>query len=217
MLRDSRLFILTALIVSALTCANAQTDYAGLWAVDRVLFGQEFVTPVAKWFQINEDGTVTGGNGGLININGTWSEVKESHALFIDQYGVEDPMGPFKVEIAGDTASWSRLEEGTLVTVVLYRAESLPDAPWDMCVGSWNLADDEAEESLFMSWDRTFRSSTKSGNQSGVWHIAAHNPRLTLYTRDGQTSIWTIEFPDKMTMTWSSDFGDSRTYKRSLD
>lgn len=197
--------------------ALGQLNHYGIWTVQSVNIDQESMTPVAKWFDISEDGSVIGGNGGMVNIRGTWAyDESIAQVLFSDGFGTPDPMGPFTVRMNEDTLWWIREEEGMLVTVVLQKAQAIPEGPWDYCTGSWINSEDESEV-LSLSWDRSFRNRTKGGNQEGIWHIGAHSPRLSLFTRDGQNSTWQIDFPDKMTMTLTSDFGNVKTYKRQLD
>ena len=50
--------------------ANAQIE--GLWKYDKVLVGEEVMTPVSKWSVFNADGTYISGNGWTQNESSFW-------------------------------------------------------------------------------------------------------------------------------------------------
>ena len=99
----------------------------GLWLVERVQVGEEQMTPVAKWFDIRDDGTCNSGNGWLQNMTGTWSFDKDtSEFSATNKFGIKDEAGPFAVEFMGESMLWSRTEEGMDVRVHLTRITTAP-------------------------------------------------------------------------------------------
>ncbi len=210
-----RLAKLTFLFICAFTIGDASAQ-AGLWEVTKVTVGEETMTPVAKWFDISEDGTVLGGNGGLINIRGTYTyDPETSEAFFSDQYGVPDEFGAFRLSFDDEKLIWRRTENGMDVIVSLKRVKTIPDGPWDKCVGDWSENDTDTRVSMW--WDRRYTYSSDNSNYRGTWFINPHQPRLTLYRQDGQRDEWTISFPTDSTMSWSSEFGDERIFTRQAE
>lgn len=65
--------MLLIVLVVAVLPLSLKAQATGLWEVTKVIVGQEEMTPVAKWTQINKDGTFETGNGWLQNGNGTWT------------------------------------------------------------------------------------------------------------------------------------------------
>ncbi len=147
----NRILIIAALLIVSVAYGITQPREAfGLWEVRSVMVGDRDVTPVAKWFDLNEDGTVHGGNGGMINISGTWSLVG-GKVLFTDDFGLSDPMGGFAYEVAGDEMIWSRVEGDMNVRIKMERVQVYPKGPWDHAEGAWvNMAN--PSHTLFMGW-----------------------------------------------------------------
>lgn len=213
----TRLTILLLTIICATTVSHV-AGQAGLWEVTSVTVGKDTVTPVAKWFNLSEDGTVLSGNGGMINISGTFTYNPEtSESLFTDDQGVPDEFGPFKIAFDETTMTWLRNENGMPVKVNLVKVSKIPDGPWDTCIGPWAEDDGSSDELLTMHWDRTFRWNTKQGQRRGIWHIAAHQPTLTLFHQDGTSNRWTIEFPDADSMIWRDEFGAEKVFSRQAN
>ena len=207
-----KLFLLAVLFAFQNVSAVAQQDAIGLWTVESVNVGDANLTPVAKWFDIRDNGRVSGGNGYIININGTW-RYTDGKIVFTDEYGFTDPMGGFEVTTTGDNMIWKRNENGNPVTVILVRSGSYPKGPWDMAQGAWRLSDD-TEGNLFMGWDKQFRLTTSSDRRRGIWHINAHRPELKLIRDDGTIEDWIIGFPTDTTMRWSADLRDTLNFVR---
>ena len=202
---------------------GAQID--GLWKIDRVLVGEETMTPVAKWSRLELTdtagqllrGSVMNGNGGIINFRGRW-QYDRKNELFssFNEVGDEDAYGPFSVDRPnGESMIWRRFEEGHQIEVHLSRADQLPKAPWDQIVGLWSIAEIsngtpfEEGERWFIRWDRVFVRRSMADNrviQNGVWHMNAHRPELTLWHNDQKASstIWKISFTGPDAMHWQS-------------
>ena len=207
MFRSTTLFVLSILTFQ-LTAQN------GLWEAINVTVGDQTMTPVAKWFDIRENGDVLSGNGGLINIRGTYTyDPATSRALFTDENGTPDEYGAFTIEFDEKQMTWRRTEDGNQVVVSLKRIDKLPKAPWDKIVGMWS-DEEESGDQLFMGWDRTYRLNSMDNPHRGTWQIPAHQSELTLYRQDGQRNDWSLTFPSDSTMEWKSEFGDEKLFIR---
>lgn len=212
--------LIVVMLLNAFTGLSAQVT--GLWTVKKVTVGEEHMTPVAKWFRLEANGALTGGNGGLRNLTGAW-RLKEpaSELLMLDESGQTDPYGPFKLTMdAADRMQWQRREEGQAVTVSLVRVTEIPAAPWDRIVGNWTLAasDDQKEDSFFFRWDRRYIRRDEAGEVTdwGVWHIHAHRPELRLLSDQGdeRDETWTISFPGTTELSLSDAQQPARLYKK---
>ncbi len=175
--------------------AKAQS-ITGLWEVKQVTVDKDTLTPVAKWMQIDGEGSYTSGNGWLQNGEGSWTFDRRSSALSMKETrGLLDPFGPFKVTFAGDSEMrWERVEEGARVLVHLQRVEKLPRSIADEVQGLWDLKEVTLGDSslldsldpgnrhyLFIRWDRVYVERTASGKRAtGYWHMHGHRPELTL-------------------------------------
>jgi hypothetical protein len=190
------------------------TAQVGLWEATKVTVGDQLMTPVAKWFDIRENGEVISGNGGLINIQGTFTyDPETSQALFTDENSIPDEYGAFTIEFDDKQMTWRRIEDGQEVTVHLKRIYKLPKAPWDKIVGLWSDESDTGDQ-LFMGWDRSYRLDSESSPHRGTWQIPAHQSQLMLYRQDGQTNQWALDFPTDSTMVWTSEFGEEKVFVR---
>ena len=170
---------------------------SGLWAVAKVSVGDEELTPTAKWFQLNADGSQFSGNGWVQNFKGTWKfDAAANTFLSVNDDGSPDEYGAFKVVMNADEMTWTRNEEGMTVKVSLYRVDEKPLAPWDKIVGNWtaiglkNLntetgkgsVTDLEEYSYYFGWDRRYRKYDSAGKRTemGIWHIEPHSDWLWL-------------------------------------
>lgn len=175
---------------------NSQIDsLTGLWKINKVMVGDEEMSPVAKWTRIHENGTFESGNGWLKISEGTWSFDREDHIFKpVDPLDVKDEFGGFVVSFEKDQMRWKREEEGMDVEVTLVSVKNIPMAPADYLEGLWDLAeitddgvsvlkdfDPEDKHRLFIRWDRIYVNINPDGERSsGYWHIHAHKPELTL-------------------------------------
>ncbi len=191
-----------------------QAQFAGLWTVQEVKVGTEMLTPVAKWFQFEEDESLSSGNGGVRNMIGSYKLDEEKGMVqFRNESGQADPMGPFAYKVDGEGMQMEREEEGQAVVVLLKRASNIPLAPWDEMVGFWTFNEGETPghmQSIFIKWDRRYVARTSEGRKSGVWHIDGHQPILRLISDggDAEDSRWTFEFLSKTKLQWKRKVGD---------
>lgn len=196
----------------------------GFWSIAKVSVGDRSMTPVARWNKINEDGTFSSGNGWLQSMKGTWSW-NEELAQFkpTDKLGLDDPFGPFTVEMTDEGMTWTRMEEGMEVVVHMVPITELPMAPADYLEGKWVQTSPAIEgrpARLFFRWDRIVLLYAESGEKSsGYWHINGHRSNITIlpHHSDQQALSWRIEVGEnELVMVGISD--DNRdeklTYKR---
>jgi len=185
---------------------QAQTP-TGTWLrVAKVtVAGQGDMTPVGRWFRLDADGHVSGGNGGIVHSPGTYSMTGDS-LLFYNEYGSPDPYGAFRQKAPADTIIWERTEEGMAVTVSLLPTDNRPQGPWDHIQGTWERTDLPGAE-IYLRWDREYRlhGDWLGGGPRGVWHIRAHYPELRLISEGVAPVVhdFTIAFPEPGQMTWT--------------
>ena len=85
------------ILISFSTYAQEET-VIGFWEVEVVEVGEENMTPVAKWFKINTDGTYQAGNGWLQNGQGNWNYDAENKIYSsTDSLDIADEFGGFSV------------------------------------------------------------------------------------------------------------------------
>jgi hypothetical protein len=198
------------IILSIVSVSVKAQSVIGLWEIKEVTMGDQAMTPVAKWTQIEADGTYSSGNGWLQNSEGNWTFDKETNQFLPNETnGLKDPFGAFTVSFKGtDKMEWTREEEGMRVKVALARTDQKPKAPADKLVGLWDLIEArKGEEStikrldpndqhfIFFRWDRIYRERTPAGERtSGYWHINGHRPEITLLShQDGKVpESWRI-------------------------
>lgn len=206
-------FLLASLFFyTSIPAQNA--DIVGYWQVITVHVGEENMTPVAKWFHLDPSGALQGGNGGNINLFGSWETENTDQLLFSDNNQQADPAGAFTIEQTGSQMTWTRTEEGQQVTINLQRFEPTdwPQAPWDKITGAWRLNSEESTDSelpfqsVFFRWDHLaiFNRRTELPVWRAMWRINAHRPELELAPYDANQSLsnWQIQFEDKQ-MMWS--------------
>jgi hypothetical protein len=223
------LFVLALTLFSFATYAQTER-IIGLWGVEKVAVGEQSMTPVAKWFRINPDGTQQAGNGWLQNGNGHWNyDSKKNLFTATDPLNVADEFGGFTVSFDGTKMLWQREEEGMPVTITLIPIEKLPMSPADYLKGIWDLVeitekgtsilndfDQEDKHKLFIRWDRVFINFSPEGEKlTGYWHIHGHKSEITLlpHQEDGTVESWRIEVNEKeLLMTGISE--SNRTIQR---
>jgi len=188
-----------------------------------VSVGNESMTPVAKWFKMNQDGTYQTGNGWLQNGKGHWNyDPKTKKFGSIDDLDGADEFGDFDVSFASGKMVFEREEEGMRVKVMLVPIENLPMSPADYLKGYWDLEeitdngqsiksefDGEDKHRLHIRWDRIIVNYTPEGTrQTGYWHINGHRPEITLlpHQENQNPESWKIEVNEKeLVMTGISD------------
>ena len=166
----------------------------GLWNANQVMVGDRDLTPVAKWFRINDDHSIQSGNGWTQNAAGTWTYDKATRAFVpTDTLGIADEFGAFSVSFRDQTMYWERMEDGMKVVVTLERTTQLPRSTADDVAGLWDLQraeregvamtsafDPDGRHYLFIRWDRIYVERTPQGERAtGYWHIDGHKPEVT--------------------------------------
>jgi hypothetical protein len=194
-------------------------DLIGLWKVDQVTVGNENVTPTAKWFLFEADGTMTSGNGRVQNSLGSWAYYEAQLIILQNTPQQTDEFGAFQVAFEGENMIWQRMEEGTKVVVTLSSTNEKPLAPWDEIVGRWKIKEQEINstnndippssnfeswDSISLMWDRVYRKFGEDNQQieSGIWHIGGHSNEVWLINNDGNTKDkWQLTFENNE-MIW---------------
>ena len=203
----------------------AQNGPLGLWAVNEVMVGGRNVTPTAKWFLFQKDGSLTSGNGNIESFSGFYQYDATKKELIQDNGNEPDPYGAFKTKLTKSHMTWERLEDGMKVIVQLTKVDKKPKAPWDLIQGGWVISKSEGvdpesakvksiydidKERYFFMWDRAYRKFNSTGEQieTGVWHIGGHSNEIwTITNSDNTKTIWELTF-DGETMIWSQQRGN---------
>jgi len=192
-------------------------SFTGLWEVKSVFVGEKTMTPVAKWFQINDDGSLTGGNGWLQNVESVWEFNDSSNELLFITGGLPDEFGSFVIDLDQSKMKWSRFEDGQQVDVHLALVEYKPLAPWDEIVGLWKWIGMENQsiktneiaiatikpDWTRIRWDRRYDTFDASGKrtETGIWHFDAHKPILTIFDNKSEKFEWEVELLGEQ-MVW---------------
>lgn len=208
----------------------------GFWLVTKVTVGGKELTPVARWFKINE-GKQVSGNGWTQHSFGTYKyDKKTSEMTFLTANEPADEFGAFKVERKGPLMTWTRTEEGEVVVVDLKPITEIPNSPADNAKGLWVLEsaldrdanitkqlDPDHKYFLFIRWDRKYvRQINAHERISGYWFFDAHRPEITFISenREQEDEKWMVTIEgQKMTMKGSSENVQSMvmTYLRATD
>lgn len=196
---------------------SVMAQITGMWEVKNVTVESENLTPVAKWFQFNDDRSMQSGNGLTQNSAGTYILTPDNSVLiFTDQYGKTDKFGAFQVSLNGNKMNWNRVEEGQAVELQLERIDKKPAGPWDHVIGNWKLIESSVNheignQQILMRWDREYRANGEifGDNNSGIWHIHAKKPilRLVSFNQELPHQEFTVSFFENYRMIWSSDDG----------
>lgn len=215
----------------------SEPQILGLWKVLKVMVGNKEPTPTAKWFLYENAGKITGGNGNIENLNGTYNYDRENKKLLQSNKNEVDPYGAFTVGFSeeGKYMTWQRMEDGMEVNVLLESIARKPKAPWDLIVGGWSmykveLLDPETQQvskvsnlekdRYFFMWDRAYRKFNAAGEQveTGVWHIGGHSNEIwTISNTDNTKTIWQFEFSEnENNMTWTKE-DENRVLKVYLE
>lgn len=228
MMKNMKRALLLMLLYTPLIYGQ-ETDSAliGLWEVKSVQVGTEEMTPLAKWFEFEIDGTQSGGNGWVQNSIGTWKFEKGALSVLTTN-GVDDPFGPFEVTFVDDLMKWRRMEEGMDVVVVLDRIERVPVSYADKMIGLWVIDGLEIEEGelnvpcqkgdkFFLRMDKRYSLHLKGGRKGGVWHTHGHRPFVRLLSDEGDAydSSWNVSFEnDQMIWVNGSELAAKIFFKR---
>ncbi|WP_323757482.1 hypothetical protein [Roseivirga sp.] len=193
----------------------------GLWVIEKVIAGDEDLTPIMKWISFEENGTFTSGNGWLQNNLGSWVYDDQQKALIQSTDAGIDSYGPFNVSFQNEKMIWERIEEGNKVSITLVTVNQKPMASWDMIVGTWEIsipngihpttgsvvAEYLLENITYsFNWDRRYKKFDTEGIlvETGIWQIDSYSPTLTLISDEKDTRTrWKIQFSNG-NMTWES-------------
>jgi hypothetical protein len=209
--KSMRKILLLSLALFLLLIQSHAQSVSGFWVVNKVSVGDRSMTPVAKWFKNNKDGTFQSGNGWTQNSVGTWTYDKETKEFIpTNTNGLKDEYGPFQVSFSGDNMIWERQEDGMKVVVTLSEINEMPIAPADQIVGLWSLSnvkkmeedastgvDPDGNPYLFIRPDRLYRIRNADATfDNGYWHMDGHNPEFHLinHNREKAVQIFTISF-----------------------
>lgn len=208
-----------SIVFISFVAVNTFAQISGLWEVTNVSVGTEEMTPIAKWTQLNDDGTYVSGNGWLQNSDGSWEfDQSNSEVSITPETGFEDSFGSFKVSLESDNEMvWIREEEGQKVTVRYERISSIPKSWSDLATGIWDLStatrsgndaleefDPTGDRFIFLRWDKLFMDYTSEERISGIWRIGAHSPALDILYYDNSKSpnYWQYSFNGEDEMIW---------------
>ncbi|MEM7297681.1 MAG: hypothetical protein AAF391_05380 [Bacteroidota bacterium] len=203
----------------------------GLWEVLSVNVGDQTMTPVARWFQYNEDGTCTGGNGWTQNSVGTWTyDPKTKQFSAENSNGVKDEYGSFDVKFDQNKMMWNRKEDGMEVVVVLKPIEEVSPAPADLVHGLWRLTnvtkvgvnvtssfDPQSKQFIHIRPDKRFRLRNRDETLiAGFWHMNGHRPLFTLINDDRSIAneSFSVEFKDSQLIMKKSGEDVTFVYQR---
>lgn len=206
-------FFMICLQFQFMLAQTASQKIIGLWKIENVNVGKKVMTPVAKWFRINENMTYDSGNGWLQNSEGVYSFDNDKNTFLPEEKnGIEEGFGAFTVTFDKNRMRWSRIEGGIKVEVLLKRIVKLPKATADYLVGLWKLEEILKKEIsilksfdlnnkpyFFISWDRTYRKRTPKGiRKTGYWHIHGHRPEVTFLSHDKEDNVetWNVNIKD---------------------
>ena len=178
----------------------------GSWQVTAVSVGEDEMTPDARWMRFYDNQTQESGNGLFQHSYGKW-EMKGNQLKVRNTNGLKDTYDPFTVQLEGKTMHWEREEDGQKVKVILERSEKIPLSFGDKVLGLWKVEEvvgngpyfQEGEgpsSTLFLRWDKRYVLRNESGRCTGIYHVHAHRPELTLIPSNSrkERSRWKIEY-----------------------
>ena len=188
----------------------------GFWLVTKVTVGTREITPVARWFRL-DNGKQVSGNGWVQHSFGTYKFDKtKSEVLFVTMNEPEDEYGAFKVVRTGPLMTWSRKEENEMVVVELKPVTELPMSPADEAKGLWILSsavnndldvtktfDPDHKHFLFIRWDHQYVKQINAHERvSGYWIFDAIRPEITFFGENEDEEKWSVTIEaQRMTLT----------------
>lgn len=230
MIRTLKTLITINLMLLAFTSYSQKSKIIGLWEAVNVNVGENNMTPVAKWFELKQDGSFNSGNGWLRNSAGSWEYDAETNTFSAyDSLGIDDPAGSFTVSFDKEHMYWEREEEGMNVKVTLKAIQELPKSPADYLRGIWDLEqindgeesiadafDPEDKHYLFFRWDRILIDNTAEGERkTAYWHINGHKAEITIlpHQEEANPESWRIEV-DKNSLVMQGISESNKEIKR---
>ncbi|MEJ0031447.1 MAG: hypothetical protein WDO15_14215 [Bacteroidota bacterium] len=187
----------------------------GFWLVTKVTVGSREITPVARWFKLDQ-GKQVSGNGWVQHSFGTYKFDKtKSELLFVTTNEPEDEYGTFKVVRTGPLMTWTRKEENELVVVELKPITEVPMSPADQVKGLWVLNSDQ-KSFLFIRWDHQYVKQINAHERiSGYWFFDELRPEITFITENQEQEKWTVTIEDQKLILTMKDV--TLTYSRATE
>lgn len=223
MKRIKQVLCLIAFVALIVGCNNEQVKESGihgLWKVEKVVVGEDSMTPVSRWTRFNSDGTQTSGNGWFQHSLGTWS-IKKNQLTIKNSNGILDEAEPFSFTFMNDKMIWKRNEEGQEVTVHLKRIEKIPTSEGNKLLGLWKLikstsdgnditvmSNPDSKAMLHLRWDNMYvQHNLPKGKQYGIYRIHGHKSEIQLvnYGESSQFSFWNFAISEKKLTLTSTD------------
>ncbi len=211
---------LSSFFLSLIVFSINSQSVVGLWSVTEVTVGEERMTPVAKWIDIEEDLSYESGNGWTKNDEGRIDlDLKKNTFIPRSNNGIEDLFEAFDLKLDSSEMFWSRMEDGMMVYVSLAKIKNRPAGPADQILGAWTSISDPSEQlltALHMRPDRLYTQYFASGEQvRGYWHMHGHRPELTLipFNKDLPNQTYATKFESPFVVFMDGE--KSMRFKRS--
>ncbi len=197
--RFSLLFLLCLLFSNC----NSSKKLIGLWQVEKVIIGENEMTPVARWTRFNKDQSQISGNGWLQHSIGSWNIDPKTNALsIINTNGIADDFEGFTWTIKEKKMIWERKEEGQKVKVILKQVKQIPTAPGNHLFGLWQQVNGDQKALYHFRWDNIVIKQNKAESKKyGSFRIHGHKNELEciFFTEPLKTERWTFKIKnDKM-------------------
>jgi hypothetical protein len=187
---------LVALIFSACVPEPDQHPMVGLWQISTVSIDGEENTPDGKWMRFNADSTQESGNGWLQHSVGRWKLDDLTTELFLHQEnGWKDAFENFKVTFTDEDMTWSRMEDGQAVVVIMKKVNKVPKRQADELYGIWKLHSTKIDDiemktientTIFFRWDKMFVAQDESNRSYGLFKTAGHEDKVELVYYNGE-------------------------------
>lgn len=197
--------------------------------MEKVIMGDQSMTPIARWMRFNTDSTQTSGNGWLQHSYGKWS-LKDNQLKVIDSNGITDTFQPFTIVLKDSTMTWKRKEVGQQIEVSLKRINTLPVSGGNKLFGLWKLTksidkgndikaivNPSNKSMLHLRWDNMYvQHNIPSGKQFGIYKIHAHKPEIQLvnYGNESKFSFWNFSIDNEKLILNSTDNKSTMEFER---
>ena len=221
-MKNHLLLIISCLFIISCNEEKKSVKIEGLWLVKEVKVGNIKKTPVAKWMKFNKDATQASGNGWLQHSVGTWS-IKNKQLSINNTNGIEDNSTPFQVKLENSIMTWSREEEGEIVTVFLKRIDKTPTSDGNKLMGLWErfpVNDSlifQHSQTLHLRWDNTFVQQRESESKKfGIYKIHGHKPELQMinYGKNPEFKFYKFRIKDSILTLTNTNGNEELKYSR---